>query len=717
MGRLDQGRRGARWPCDHARLSAAAAWLCIGAAIALLPALAAPAGAPAATAPAGDRAWELVSPSAPVNASIHDVFAIRDDGQRIVVLAMGPMPGALGGDLVSHSLSLRTESGWRTEPISGRYDSPQFEFSGLMLGPYLSALSSDFSSAVLVYASPLLPEGPPPPRMGLYRWAAGGGLSLGADIGQGLWERPVVGASGDLELIAFATDAHLLPSDAGRTFGDSVYVLEGSTISQVDVDTSGALLSSCGSSVPPGGFTRSGARIYFVNPDASGACETPSRIYLREGDGTTTEVSAPQCSGDCGGVRMASFVGATPDGSVAFFVTRQRLLDADENTKQDLYRFSAEGGGLELVSPGSASMEAEVSSSPIRASVDGSVAYFQSFGPLLPGHGSAGTNLYAADQGGVRFVTELYPEDAIEISADGRFVALSTAAALDAADTDGRVDVYRYDAAGDSFTLVSRGPAGGNGDFSATTVSSIERLVEDPVRHPFSRDGERIFFGTPERLLPEDVNEVADVYEWDGGRLGLISTGSGSHPARFAAADRAGETVVIRTAASLLPSDRDNGEVDLYAARPGGGFEAEEQPPAPACDPSCAGPDAPRAARPDPASLSARARGKGRIRLRRVGDDACRELLRSGRMTVATVVPAPGRVSAVATDRVAGERRTLLRGTAGAVRRGRLSLHLVATRDARAELRTLRRLRARLVLRQASARLVRDLAIDCGARR
>lgn len=672
-------------------------------------AIAWPQEAPAEEVPAGGRAWELVTQPLADNTLILNVQAVRDDGQRLIYQALGSMPGSSSGDLVSHVRGIRTDSGWRIEPIGGTYEIPRFEESAFF-SPKLWTVNPDFSRAILSYAAPMLPSGPPAPRVGVYQWAESG-LSFAADMGNG---GEVVDTSSDLSRVIAVASEHILPSDAGRTTGVSVYMAEGSTVTQVDVDTSGALLSACGSLVYPAGVSATAERVYFANPAESGPCG-PSRLFLRESDGTTTEVSASQCTGGgCDGAQDVAFTGASQDGAVAYLVTAQRLTNADQNLKRDLYRFEAKSGALELVSPGTPGMEGEVTTDLALTSDDGSLAYFYAKGPLLPGQGTAGSNLYVASQSGIRFVGPALPGDPIKISSDGRFAALSTSASLDPADTDERIDTFLYDYEKEVFFFVSNGLTGGSGPFDATILSSLQVSFPPPVRQPLSSDGSRVFFETAEPLVSEDHNEVLDVYEWHAGGLGLISSGKSPYPSRFGGAGSDGETVVFQTAETLLPRDRDGGDLDLYVARPGGGF-AEEEPDT-SCDEACS----PRAltpiSRPLAASSAAKQTRKGRIRLRPVAAGTCLDLLHNGRATIAATVPAPGRVSAVAKGRVNGKSRTVLRGVAGAVRPGPLTVPLVATASGRAELRAGHRLRVRLVLRQVSNTLVRNVSFGCGVR-
>ena len=73
-----------------------------------------------------------------------------------------------------------------------------------------------------------------------------------------------------------------------------------------------------------------------------------------------------------------------------------------------------------------------------------------------------------------------------------------TAEQMVAADTDSSVDIYER--AGSTTTLISTGPAGGNGAFDADFYDA-------------SKDGSRAVFETNESLVSADTDTTKDVYE------------------------------------------------------------------------------------------------------------------------------------------------------------------------------------------------------------
>ena len=117
-------------------------------------------------------------------------------------------------------------------------------------------------------------------------------------------------------------------------------------------------------------------------------------------------------------------------------------------------------------------------------------------------------------------------------------------------------------------------------------------------------EGGRVFFNSPEALVPQDTNGKEDVYEWEPagagscttgsesfvalseGCLALLSSGTSSHEAAFMDASADGGDAYFVTAASLSPSDYDT-TFDMYDAAVCG------QPGTSACLPAPPGPAAP----------------------------------------------------------------------------------------------------------------------------
>jgi hypothetical protein len=664
-------------------------------------------------APTEGRAWELVTPKEPTAAIVRGLSSVSPTGDRAVYSSVGPIPGSPSGDLISVNVATRGPSGWTSTALGFPYSSFAEEVTLLPSAP--AVLSQDLSTAVWLSSVPLVPGGPPEGNFGIYRPTGSGTPALIADIGD---QQPrFIRASDDVTHVVFPASTHLLPADAGRTSGASIYESSGPVLSMVDVDSTGNALSSCGSEISgANAVSSSGERIFFRNPAAGEPCSELSHVYLREG-GTTIDVGDSECTrADCGPEESIGFAGATPSGSAAFLVTSQQLTNADADSMPDLYRYDAEAAQLELLS-GGPDLGGSVVGEALVPSVDGSRVYFYATGRLIPGLGSESeANLYMADGSGLHFLASLPSTTSIEVDRDGESALLATGAALDPADTDGLSDIYRYDLDADAFAWLSRGYEE-NGAYEALiSHPGISLLTWLPPKkfNALSENGLRAFFTTPERLVAEDTNEVDDAYEWKDGELGLISAGSGAAGSEFVRSSPDGRTAFFKTAASLLAADRDGGDHDIYAARIGGGFSEPAIPPAcggSACESSTAG----RLVRPVPASLTQKVnRKRGKLRMASLGARAGHQIIATGGVRVDVFVPAPGRVSLQGQTNRGGRQRTVATGVAGATHAGGVSIWMSVARPARQRLQRRGVLSLRLILRQGESSLERFVRLKVG---
>ena len=94
-------------------------------------------------------------------------------------------------------------------------------------------------------------------------------------------------------------------------------------------------------------------------------------------------------------------------------------------------------------------------------------------------------------------------------------------------------------------------------------------------------DQGEVFFSTETRLVTADSNSSNDAYAYRDGRVRLISRGTPATNALFLGASASGEDVFIRTEDQLATQDLDR-LPDIYDARLGGGFAAQNPGPAPA---------------------------------------------------------------------------------------------------------------------------------------
>jgi hypothetical protein len=399
------------------------------------------------------------------------------------------------------------------------------------------------------------------------------------------------------------------------------------------------------------------------------ACDIPGcQLYMREGGATTYDVSVSECTlgpGPCGSPQTVAdkFLSATSSGAEAFFTSCAKLTDdsAPEVSCTDPYR-SGGATGSKLyrwdrdAAPGHQLIDLTVDHEPsdgsqpdfaglIGHSEDGEVAYFvtgtQSFfsgastgGQIVSGEPTfVGEKLYRWRYNGGnptldyiapyerqlgRFGSDInWMQQRHHVTPDGQYLLIYTSLAYDpAADRDTDADAYRWDEAGGWICLSCQDPgepSGGDVDLSDVqlledTSGFSDGLSSNEPKFLISDDGQRVFFGTPDALVPADVNGEAgcpldtdishvqwvdiyvceDVYEWHDGTVSLISGGIGTSPARLISTTPSGRDVFFFTRERLVGWDVDR-NVDLYDARIGGGFPEPPAQPVPCEGEACRG--------------------------------------------------------------------------------------------------------------------------------
>lgn len=641
-----------------------------------------------AAVPANGRAWELVTEHEPSSTRNLGMRPMDANGEQIIYGTVGPPPGTQSGAALGYGVASRGPSGWVDTALGIPYHTESTEVFNLLAPILPIAFSGDERTALWLASVPLTPGGPPVDQLALYRKVAEGAPELIAEVGG---KGPIIvnfagfaDIAKDGSRVVFTAGKHLLPGDAGRTQGESIYAWDGSGLELVDVDGGGALLSTCGSSISSAnGMSASASRVFF---SVSSACGL-EKVYLRDLEtDSTTEISASECTRiDCNAAASAQFAGATPDGQLAYITTTQQLTNADHDSSRDLYRYDVSTGDLSLLSGAPTEVTGEVMPGLVFPSETGGRVYFRASGEMIPGESTPDQKLFVADAGGLHLVAVAsFPSEAeIQLSADGKRALFVTQSKVLGTDTDSVGDAYLYDDEGETVTKVSTGPSGGNGAAAAgiAAPSPLNRREFEfgNLRPYYAIDaaGDRVFFTTEESLVPEDTNGQFDVYEWWNGEIGLITPGYQPQKSDFAGVSRDGRTVGFATNATLLPEDEDGDGRDLYVARLGGGFPKPETPPG-CSNATCPLPAGNRITRPTPASLIPIQVQRGQLRVVDVASE-----VEKGAIAVVVSVPAPGRVTGVIWAREGGKKAILARGSTRAKRPGKVQLSLRLTSSAR----------------------------------
>jgi hypothetical protein len=351
-------------------------------------------------------------------------------------------------------------------------------------------------------------------------------------------------------------------------------------------------------------------------------------------------------TGEEGGGEAGSavFQGASSDDRRIYFLDGQQLTaDAGAvSVEPDLYECevvvvaSRMECQLTDLSPKAGGMPAFVQGRVLGVSQDGERVYFVANGALAPGSSRGDCNsidsesicnLYVSKHGTTRLVAVLSQQDendwgavggettrvTASVSASGdRLVFLSERELTgydnhDARSAERDEELYSYDLESEGIVCVSCNPTGARPH--GVEVGPNPHLVTPPQTWNANRwlaalvppwtqlesehstyqtrylgGNGRIFFDTPDALVPEDINGNWDVYEYEpagvgdckagtprysarsAGCIALISGGQSPAESAFLDASESGDDVFFLTFAKLTTADVDNGP-DVYDAQ------------------------------------------------------------------------------------------------------------------------------------------------------
>jgi hypothetical protein len=328
----------------------------------------------------------------------------------------------------------------------------------------------------------------------------------------------------------------------------------------------------------------------------------------------------------------AKFLDASADGTRAFFMTPQALTDdapADADGLMKVYMYDATKPGTDPHNLTFVSRDDELgdgtgeAKGAIGVSADGSYFYFVNDTQLLSGGPVGPTWIYLWHNGQLKVVgptdqlgpgvNELLASEQVwnlrplqgRVTPDGRHLLFSDTLGESLTGYDdgncgwgldgGCRELYVYSADTDSVACASCNPSGAPATGNATifvgdnTVGAAR--TDHPNTHPITPDGSRVFFTSPEALVPEDTNGAKDAYEYDvqTGAVSLLSSGTSKSDSYFIDNSPSGNDAFFVTRDRLVGHDTDD-SYDLYDARVGGGFPEPPAQTAPCDGDSCRGP-------------------------------------------------------------------------------------------------------------------------------
>jgi hypothetical protein len=267
---------------------------------------------------------------------------------------------------------------------------------------------------------------------------------------------------------------------------------------------------------------------------------------------------------------------ASPDGSRVFFKSSDRLTgEAPEGG--GTYDFDVNTGVLEYVqAPGLAGI--------VTVANDGSSLVFENnaVSPVELDRWSAGPH-----GGTVSRIVQLPGEDLCDgvscvgpahLTDQDQVLVFSAEAPITGFNDAGEfMQIFRYDFASNELSCVSCPPAGiapsGTADISpideyhnssAIGLQKELRVVAD--NRGVSADGSRVFFDSPDSLVPRATNGKRNVYEWESGSLFLVSSGTSPNGSMFLDNSESGGDVFFATTSELVQGDND-AQFDVYDAR------------------------------------------------------------------------------------------------------------------------------------------------------
>jgi hypothetical protein len=349
---------------------------------------------------------------------------------------------------------------------------------------------------------------------------------------------------------------------------EELYVATGGHYSLVNVLPDGALDQNAtfGSTLSHV-ISGDGSRVFWTSSEGGPEGET---VFVRENGTSTVQVSQG----------AAHFWTASPDGKYAFYTEGGKLwrFDVENESRVEL---AGREGGVEGVIGTNETGE------------DGAYVYFVALEKLTSEANYAGKqavegeeNLYVyepdsehAGQSKIAFIAAPTEENdwngrlarrTANLTPNGHGLVFESQSNLTAgAYPDERaMEVYVYDTEGGNLYCASCRRQASGGFFGQSNQSTY-------VYRWISEDGDRVFFDSDAALVPRDVGDVQQVYEWEREGSGecheadgcdYLVSGGAEGEAAFVDASASGNDVFFTTPAKLVPEDEDEA-VDLYDAR------------------------------------------------------------------------------------------------------------------------------------------------------
>jgi hypothetical protein len=679
-------------------------------------------GAALARALPDGRAYELVSAADKNGGDATSALTSTPDGKRLAYYSIIGFADAQSSSAVNTYLAQRGSDGWKPEGMQPKIGAPNLALAG---GFHFADFNADLSQSITLT------------RSGAAEPAAQNVFVTNLD-GSSTWPTAptVAGATvGDKSYSGRSADGSHIVFESNEQFSNQVTIpaaqvwewvngrvrlvsiLPDGTIPSDGAGTgSGANGSQgngtgfAGTLLQPSVVSDDGRRIFFGH----GGNGVTTGVYVREDGVRTRELSLSQRTATLGqSAQSTAFAGASSDGNVAVFTSPDQLTD-DATANGGVYAFDLRSGVLKFVSSGATDPNGAQVEGVSLVSRDGSRIYFVAQSVLVPGKGVAGgNNLYEADANGVSFIANLGADDnqawsfpantsarTTRATPDGRYFVFQSYEQITSVDNATHLEIYVYDAVTHALACVSCGSAGhapaGDASIVSNPLPRAGSLITPQVgrNRVITDDGSHVYFQTTDGLVPEDVNGVADVYDYNvaKGSVALLSSGIGGYESEIADNSPDGHDVFFFTRDSLVKRDIDGGGRDVYDARVGGGF-ADPPDVTPCADDACQPiPGTP----PSAAAPSTGARTSGGIKevraprlfVQKITTTGRRNVLKTGRLTLVATTEASGSVTASGTASYGNHTVYKLKSVKATLKKaGTKNLHLLLPSAVRSQLK------------------------------
>lgn len=603
------------------------------------------------------RAYEMVSPPEKEGGNVAifsgGTFAAAD-GSAAVFTSFTGFEELEGMGSIAQYQSQREpgtgDNGWSSHPITPKQAALPFSqiLSG-QLPQFQASFTPDLSYGVYRSRIPLTDDPWTPENTNFY---LRGDLREGPQVDQLISGCPLceeekeaipslppqlrgtfAGASRDLSHVLFESFLVLTknaPAFHGRPYGPRhLYESVNGKVRLVGILPNGSPAPTSTTGMPASAnryplrmISADGQRVFFEVP-------SDGSIYMREGGVSTVQLNKSEKT-EPEGPQAATLFTASEDGSRAFFITSEGLVNQDNNRGPDVYMYDVtkpEGERLTLISADREPADGDYPSSIVGSSTNGHYVYFVSSGQLVAGQPLLGNSLglYLWHDGIVNYIgafdsrtdvgtnspaaESAFPTsyNTARITPDGRYILFinhgdrglkgrggfsgydpGTECTFDDGQGTSCRELYLYSAVSGRLACVSCGAPGTTATSDAledVKVSVGAAATGFHLSQTLSDNGRLVFFSTGQSLVERDVNNKYDAYAYDTrtGQVRLLSSGTSSQGSYFLDASDDGRDAFFVTTQQLVGWDHDQ-NYDLYDARVAGGF-AEP----PLISPLCAG--------------------------------------------------------------------------------------------------------------------------------